>query len=104
LVEVLISNSGIESLTLYEDVDVYSEGGDTFDEFDYEEEELEELKEENINKNPALYFTNIEEVSTKKEDNEEKEKTIDERIKEIVNNNELTPHQQAKIQEFYYIK
>ncbi|CAG8827504.1 12927_t:CDS:2, partial [Gigaspora margarita] len=49
LAEVPISNSGIESLTPYKNVDVYSEGGDTFDEFDYEEEELEDLEEENIN-------------------------------------------------------
>ncbi|CAG8802626.1 44472_t:CDS:2, partial [Gigaspora margarita] len=83
LVEVPISNSGIESLIPYEDVDVYSESGDTFDEFDYKEEELEDLEEENINKNPVQYLTNIEEVPTKKEDKEEKEKTVEERIKEI---------------------
>ncbi|CAG8636536.1 3846_t:CDS:2, partial [Gigaspora margarita] len=58
--EVPISNSRIESLTPYEDIDVYSEA-----------------------ENPALYLTNIEEVPTKKEDKEEKEKTIEERIKEI---------------------
>ncbi|CAG8686015.1 1451_t:CDS:2, partial [Gigaspora margarita] len=81
--KVPISNSGIKSLTPYEDIDVYSESGDTFDEFDYEEEELEDLEEENINKNPALYLTNIEEVSTKKDDKKEKEKTVKERIKEI---------------------
>ncbi|CAG8846178.1 11210_t:CDS:1, partial [Gigaspora margarita] len=49
LVEVPISNSSIESLTSYEDIDVYSESGNTFDKFDYEEKELEDLEEKNIN-------------------------------------------------------
>ncbi|CAG8827395.1 6939_t:CDS:2, partial [Gigaspora margarita] len=58
--EVPISYSSIESLTPYENVNIYSKA-----------------------KNPALYLTNVKEVFTKKEDKKEKEKTIEERIKEI---------------------
>ncbi|CAG8754806.1 24131_t:CDS:1, partial [Gigaspora margarita] len=49
LAEVPISNNGIESLTPYEDINIYSKSSYTFNKFDYEEEEFEELEEENIN-------------------------------------------------------
>ncbi|CAG8802558.1 44851_t:CDS:2 [Gigaspora margarita] len=42
--EAPIFNSSIKSLTPYKDNNVYSKGDDTFDEFDYKEEELEELE------------------------------------------------------------
>ncbi|CAG8537781.1 25260_t:CDS:2 [Gigaspora margarita] len=41
---ILISNNGMKSLALYEDDNDYSKGGDTFDEFEYEEDEFDENK------------------------------------------------------------
>ncbi|CAG8844433.1 46234_t:CDS:2, partial [Gigaspora margarita] len=76
---LLGTNCGIESLTPYKDVDVYSKDSDTFNKIDHKKK-LEKLEKK---------------ISIK-----EKEKTIEKRIKEIVNNNELILHQQAKIQEF----
>ncbi|RIB29474.1 hypothetical protein C2G38_2155250 [Gigaspora rosea] len=74
--EILISNSGTEGINPHEEEDFYKE-------------------------NPALYLTNIEEVPTKKDkEDKDKEKSIKELIKEIVNNEELTFQQQSKTKEF----
>ncbi|CAG8856134.1 45306_t:CDS:2, partial [Gigaspora margarita] len=75
LAEVPISNSGIESLTFYENVNVYSKA-----------------------ENPVLYFTNIEEVSTKKKDEKEKNKFLEKEIQDMVNNDKMTLQQQLEIQ------
>ncbi|CAG8827070.1 4206_t:CDS:1, partial [Cetraspora pellucida] len=78
-VEIPISNTGIETLTpSYGKQEYDSDGGDTFDEFDYEEDNLEEIdryftdewsevdnqqlgQERESEENPALFLTDINE-------------------------------------------
>ncbi|CAG8510750.1 31934_t:CDS:2 [Gigaspora margarita] len=47
LAEIKISNSGNEDLKPRKDEDNYSEDRDTFDEFDYEEKEFDEIEQDN---------------------------------------------------------
>ncbi|CAG8811164.1 37163_t:CDS:2, partial [Gigaspora margarita] len=95
-VEVPISNTRIESLKLYKKEEDYnSEGGDTFDEFDYEKEkEINEVTdhfiEEYQEENSALFLTNVVEVPI--EENKKKN-SVESKIKQVVKNNDLIPQQ-----------
>ncbi|CAG8840976.1 9880_t:CDS:2 [Gigaspora margarita] len=81
--EVLISNTGTGNINPYKDEEKYdSEGGNTFNEFDYEEdEEVDEVEghfiEEYCKESLALFLTNIEEVPV--EENKE-ETNMDEKL------------------------
>ncbi|CAG8799163.1 28995_t:CDS:2, partial [Gigaspora margarita] len=78
-----------------EEEDFNSEGEDTFDEFDYEEEkELDEVEgcfiEEYHEEYPALFLTNIEEVPMKEQ---EKKNSVESKIKQVIKNDDLTLNQ-----------
>ncbi|CAG8846045.1 28768_t:CDS:1, partial [Gigaspora margarita] len=106
-VEVPISNNGVETLAPYQNDSEYeSDGGDTFDEFEYEEDnETEEVEGQfvewslSVEENPALYLTSIEEVPVK-DDDEREEKTVENKILELVNSKDLTRIQEKQAQEF----
>ncbi|CAG8542574.1 4497_t:CDS:2, partial [Scutellospora calospora] len=79
--------------------DYGSEGGDTFDEFDYEESDEIEGQFLEYEENPALYLTNIESVPI---GDDKEEKSIEEKIQESIKNDELTPQQQCTVQMFLW--
>ncbi|CAG8764498.1 11725_t:CDS:2 [Gigaspora margarita] len=77
----LVYNNEINNPEVY-NVEYDSEGGDTFDEFDYEEDEgIDEVEghffEEYYEENLVLFLTNIEEVPVEKN---KEETNIDEKI------------------------
>ncbi|CAG8796848.1 29262_t:CDS:2, partial [Gigaspora margarita] len=88
---------------------VRERSGDTFDEFEYEEDnETEEVEGYFVEwslaeENPALYLTNIKEIPIK-DDDSEVIKTIEDQIVALVDNNKLTIEQQQQAQEFLLAK
>ncbi|CAG8738375.1 38825_t:CDS:2, partial [Gigaspora margarita] len=107
LVEIPISNTGVESLKPYkEEEDYNSESGDTFDEFDYEKkEEVDEVEdrfiEEYQEENPALFLTNVIEVPIEEH---EEENSVESKIQQTIKNNDLTPQQSQEVKEFLLSK
>ncbi|CAG8617788.1 5775_t:CDS:2, partial [Cetraspora pellucida] len=103
--EVLISNTGIKNLATLQEDGCDSEGSDTFNEFDYEEEEeiwevegcfLEEWPA-SYEENSVLYLTNIEEMLV--QDNSNELKTLEEQILESINKHNLESIQQQQAQD-----
>ncbi|CAG8760906.1 14149_t:CDS:2, partial [Cetraspora pellucida] len=110
-ITMVIMATGAHAKTLGREYD--SDEGDTFDEFDYEEDNLEEIDEYFMDEwsevdnqvlaqgieseeNPALFLINIKEPPVK----EKEEKSIVERIQEFINVNLMTPEQQRQAKEF----
>ncbi|CAG8832924.1 1519_t:CDS:1, partial [Cetraspora pellucida] len=113
-VEIPISNTGIETLIpSYGKQEYDSDGGDTFDEFDYEEDNLKEIdgyftdewsevdnqqlgQERESEENPALFLTDI----NKPPLNETEGKSVIDRIQEFINIDLMTLEQQRQAKEF----
>ncbi|CAG8786851.1 9483_t:CDS:2, partial [Cetraspora pellucida] len=72
------------------------ESGDTFDEFTYKEEELNEAE------GPAIYLTAIEELPT--EEKEDEVLTETEKLDKLVQSKILTEEEKKEAQEFFRLK
>ncbi|CAG8486230.1 610_t:CDS:2, partial [Scutellospora calospora] len=105
--EVPISNTGTKILIPNNEDEFDSKSRDTFDEFDYEEEEepseLEGLFIKTwlitYEENSALYLTNIEEVPSK--DKEDDKKSFKEKLRELLNNKVLSMIQKEKVKDLF---
>ncbi|CAG8822167.1 24833_t:CDS:2, partial [Gigaspora margarita] len=93
----------LAGLKWYKEEEEYnSEGGDTFDEFNYEEDEkIEEVEgcfiKEYYNENPALFLTNIIEVPIEEK---EKKNLVELKIQKIIKNVDLTFQQKQEVEKF----